>query len=832
MGANNSKEGKNKRPISEVKRSKSNSIDEVRTLKDLLAMWKHQGNDSKFQEYKKCAANVEELIKIQEKARKLELREGVEYGETIREWIDAVNSITNSIPTPRRYREEEYEFALKVTKCYNDIMKRLEKEFKDFAGDLKLTVVSQKSIKQALSVASGKLKALKSEKKSESDSEEKREPQDLLDAVLTVDDLPRLIKHTKNYVEDMEVFLKTYNGLKEEVNEICRTRVNLKRIEMLAQALESSHQKFNKFCQVHPSISDIVTRIQEITKSGQMLEHLKNAPRCVLDLEAAKESNIYSTGEIESLTKKVAKAADELINAVSDQANTIVKALTEPTIQWRDEFRNVSQKQIHELQHNYSVNNELKKNKMSILYVSWSDVSRSQMSSGGSNITDMQFFAIPPLALRPAAQRYQDLDEGLFCNFPAVRSANFTDEVDIRTASEYTFKVRDHNGQIKSVSMHQFLSNIGRYITDLEPSANWGDKIDAEKQKMQVSSQFSVLPLLESAQYEVELGISAFGYQRKNLHIVIGPNGDIGWAPEGPGYKRIFFRDTAGMLDSIVDACAEFFEGKRYICNIIYRFVTGFAQELRAIALVPEDRKEVTEAFFKKPPSNESVAEEAKRYSKVENKLIHIQIEMERGKDVSDFSSKEMFSCDGLKQIAQELERKKDLRGKVADARKDILNTLQQKFESNVMDYAAVSHKEQRIYGKWGANAVAECAMMDGCSDDWTGCSRGSEVDRRVASPDLGLLLARVKMGDSVGRAEETDVIPTGSTRTEGVAVRVTEMFYSVASNAQFTQPRIYRFMQQMSFAKRANDLAHGSLVTGEGNWKGGKSPITLNKAL
>merc|ERR1719499_1641191 len=83
---------------------------------------------------------------------------------------------------------------------------------------------------------------------------------------------------------------------------------------------------------------------------------------------------------------------------------------------------------------------------------------------------------------------------------------------------------------------------------------------------------------------------------------------------------------------------------------------------------------------------------------------------------------------------------------------------------------------------------------------------------------DLGLLLARVKMGDSVGRADHTDLVPRGATRASGVAVRVTEMFYSVAKNAQFTQPRIYRFMQQMSFAKRAGNLKHGSLVTNEGN--------------
>merc|ERR1712038_1050337 len=88
------------------------------------------------------------------------------------------------------------------------------------------------------------------------------------------------------------------------------------------------------------------------------------------------------------------------------------------------------------------------------------------------------------------------------------------------------------------------------------------------------------------------------------------------------------------------------------------------------------------------------------------------------------------------------------------------------------------------------------------------------------ADPNLGLQLARVQMGDSVGRADSSDLVPRNAERSAGVAVRVTEMFYSVAKNAEFTQPRVYRFMQQMSFAKRAGNLKHGSLVTNEGNWE------------
>merc|ERR1719317_1372884 len=109
-----------------------------------------------------------------------------------------------------------------------------------------------------------------------------------------------------------------------------------------------------------------------------------------------------------------------------------------------------------------------------------------------------------------------------------------------------------------------------------------------------------------------------------------------------------------------------------------------------------------------------------------------------------------------------------------------------------------------------------ECALMNNCAP--MPCSGNSWATLPPGPPDLGLLLARVKMGDSVGRANLTDTIPYGSKRTKGIAVRVTEMFYSVARNAEFTKPRVYRFMQQISFAKRAGQLTHGSVVTGEVN--------------
>eukprot|EP00939_MAST-03C_sp_MAST-3C-sp1_P005424 g5424.t1 len=104
-------------------------------------------------------------------------------------------------------------------------------------------------------------------------------------------------------------------------------------------------------------------------------------------------------------------------------------------------------------------------------------------------------------------------------------------------------------------------------------------------------------------------------------------------------------------------------------------------------------------------------------------------------------------------------------------------------------------------------------------------CSAG--VKRSKIPMDAGLNLARVKMGDDLGPAKKADKVPSGASRATGVACRVTKMFYAVAADGKVTQPRVFRFMEQMSFARRSRALLHGSLVTGKGNWTG-KAPIEL----
>jgi len=574
------------------------------------------------------------------------------------------------------------------------------------------------------------------------------------------------------------------------------------------------------------------------------------------------ESILQLGGGEDARMTDLRKQLDNMFNFISQLKNDLKQIISElmgPSQNWRRKFTRLMKNQIIQL--TYSVKQELSNRNLTVNYISWSDISRTSGSSVGSNITDMQFFAVPPWECRLYSPGYYDLDDEAQVNFPAVRSPNFTDEVDIRSAQLYKFNVRDLQGNVQKVSMAYFLKHIGRYITDLDSEADWSDKIDLKRDKMQVASQFSILPVLPCSGNKVDLGISAFGYQKKNLHIVIGPDGDIGWAPEGQGYKKIFFRDTSGVYDAIAEACDPYFGCSRYITCLISRFCLGSGQELRTICLVPEDRSEVKTAFFKPADANETVEEEAKRYNQVENKLIHIQIEMKMSGDNEKKVEEDWsFSTKSLSEIRSKLDRISppnipDLRTQTCDneiKRFEELWALKSKGVSEIPKQLwtmvdpgpdpNISHyniqEESTLHLVLRLRGGGEEEVVSGVSQDSnTNAKAVAKVKRESALMksyttllDTGLNLARVKMGDFIGRAQQSDIIPEGAERCSGVAVRITEMFYGVSPDADINKDRVHRFCEQMTFDQRAQKLLHGSLVINEGNWGQSPPPIRLAK--
>eukprot|EP00494_Astrolonche_serrata_P026562 UN26824 len=71
--------------------------------------------------------------------------------------------------------------------------------------------------------------------------------------------------------------------------------------------------------------------------------------------------------------------------------------------EWRTLFDSLSEDQVKQLKsYKGDISAILKKEKLNLVYTTWSDVSRSFGSSFGSNITDMQFFAVVPSVWRPS----------------------------------------------------------------------------------------------------------------------------------------------------------------------------------------------------------------------------------------------------------------------------------------------------------------------------------------------------------------------------------------------------------------------------------------------
>merc|ERR550517_2438260 len=115
--------------------------------------------------------------------------------------------------------------------------------------------------------------------------------------------------------------------------------------------------------------------------------------------------------------------------------------------------------------------------------------------------------------------------------------------------------------------------------------------------------------------------------------------------------------------------------------------------------------------------------------------------------------------------------------------------------------------------------------------------SRFTEHSSAVEKMDSGLNLARVTAGDVICNVEEHNKVSKRNnkmaTRSKGVSVRLTKMYYAVAKDGKINEERIQRFCKQMSFERRAKGLMHGSLVTGVGSWGGPTmAPIKLSKFI
>merc|ERR1719233_509912 len=102
-----------------------------------------------------------------------------------------------------------------------------------------------------------------------------------------------------------------------------------------------------------------------------------------------------------------------------------------------------------------------------------------------------------------------------------------------------------------------------------------------------------------------------------------------------------------------------------------------------------------------------------------------------------------MFSCDGLTQVAQDFESKRDPRSFVKSTRLKILKSIDEQVASNKLDYWDIS--QEVIKFKCTDHSIGEC-MMESAMMSGSRCMARGRVKKKPA-PNLGLLLARVQMG-------------------------------------------------------------------------------------
>lgn len=481
-----------------------------------------------------------------------------------------------------------------------------------------------------------------------------------------------------------------------------------------------------------------------------------------------------------------------------------IDVVPENLADWKHLFKALDTKQRTALKTDTEVQKVLNEENLTLIMRTWSDVGRGFGSSGGMNITDMQFFAVCPGDFRP--ENYKHQPEDSFICFPAIRPPNYSDEVDLMRSGDIQMKVKNRWGGVVDITLRDFLKNIGHFIHEIDMDADWSDPIDGEH--MQVSSQFSILPAPTG---RADVGITAFGYQKKNLHIIVGPSGDIGWKPETNGASRIYFRKD---------------------------------EELVTVALVPEERKEVNKAFFKKKEENETIEEEAKRYKAVENFVYHIQIEMnvEReirsrgyfgGPSFSGFgASEENYYFDEEDCIHEDCAEVSDVSeaegfGFLSATTESCLYSAVEPQSNNMMDMMSFNTFSAApaapMMPMMQSKIMQHCEMESAPMPVMRGAAPKRKL-RRKKERKADLQLARVVAGDKVGDVDDSDRVQKRKNgdycqRQSGVAVRLTKMYYAIVEDGAINAERLEKFTSQMSFERRARGLQHGSLVTGYGTW-------------
>ncbi|HIN69119.1 MAG TPA: hypothetical protein EYM93_07660 [Methylococcales bacterium] len=188
-------------------------------------------------------------------------------------------------------------------------------------------------------------------------------------------------------------------------------------------------------------------------------------------------------------------------------------------------------------------------NKLGLEYLltQWRDTGRAEESCFGSNITDV-FFAILESSVKDAAI----YDPEYMRQLPILTPKRYEDVGAHSHTNKVKIFVKPIDGEARTVTVHDFLKNIVDYIPDIVVERDIGLSSREANTPIMVQPKIHLIPDVDVKGCEINQYVQDYE-KYGNLHILIMPNGELGYATSVEGILALMVSQdiNCGILKSI-----------------------------------------------------------------------------------------------------------------------------------------------------------------------------------------------------------------------------------------------------------------------------------------